>query len=96
MLELSPVTVLHALFCSSVCPPRPLLRGLLFNAGAYGYGQDANRGMFVPPSAVLSQQVVVCTCGTAGVLGVLGMDEVRSGAGLPCRTVNYSSLRSGG
>lgn len=31
--------------------------------------------MFVPPATV-EQQIVVCTCGTAGVLGMLGLDEV--------------------
>lgn len=51
---------------------------------AHGDLQDSARGMFVPPTRV-DHQVVVCTCGTAGLLGALGINEVnvtRSNAGL--------------
>ncbi|CAM9330439.1 unnamed protein product, partial [Hapterophycus canaliculatus] len=36
--------------------------------------QDNNHGMFVPPSTI-THQVVVCTCGTAGMLSMLGVDD---------------------
>lgn len=37
--------------------------------------QDSSNGMFVPPSQI-THQVVVCTCGTAGMLSVVGVDDV--------------------
>lgn len=37
--------------------------------------QDSSHGMFVPPSQI-THQVVVCTCGTAGMLSSIGVDDV--------------------